>query len=84
MVAPLETHASGFLTALSQAPKVFTLHGVPGGSRNSPVRDPTTFMELRCDVDSSAHTHLTGVRQREVFCSGSGVLKSWDSMVVET
>jgi hypothetical protein len=37
MVAPLETHASGFLTALSQAPKVFTLHGVPGGSRNSPV-----------------------------------------------
>jgi hypothetical protein len=31
MVAPLETHASGFLTALSQAPKVFTLHGVPGG-----------------------------------------------------
>jgi hypothetical protein len=28
MVAPLETHTSKFLTALSQTPKVFTLHGV--------------------------------------------------------
>jgi hypothetical protein len=32
MVAPLETHASRFLIVLSQAPKVFTLRGVPGGS----------------------------------------------------
>jgi hypothetical protein len=31
MVAPLETHASGFLTAPSQVPKVFTLHGMPRG-----------------------------------------------------
>jgi hypothetical protein len=28
MIAPLESHTSGFLTALSQAAKVFTLHGV--------------------------------------------------------
>jgi hypothetical protein len=32
MIDPLETHASGFLTASSQAPKVFTLRGMPGGS----------------------------------------------------
>jgi hypothetical protein len=31
MVAPLETHASGFLTAPSQAAKVITLCGVSGG-----------------------------------------------------
>jgi hypothetical protein len=31
MVAPLEMHASGFLTMPSQAPNVFTLRGVPGG-----------------------------------------------------
>jgi hypothetical protein len=31
MVAPLDMHASRFLTMASQAPKVFTLHGVPGG-----------------------------------------------------
>jgi hypothetical protein len=30
MVAPLKMHASGFLTTLSQAPKVFILRGVPG------------------------------------------------------
>jgi hypothetical protein len=30
MVAPLETLAFEFLTAPSQAPKVFTRHGVPG------------------------------------------------------
>jgi hypothetical protein len=30
MVAPLEMHASRFLTAPSQAPKVFTLRGMPG------------------------------------------------------
>jgi hypothetical protein len=31
MVAPLEMHASRFLTAPNQAPKVFTVCGVPGG-----------------------------------------------------
>jgi hypothetical protein len=31
MVAPLEMHTSGFLTTPSQAPKVFTLRGMPGG-----------------------------------------------------
>jgi hypothetical protein len=31
MVAPMETHASGFLTTPSQAPKVFTMLIVPGG-----------------------------------------------------
>jgi hypothetical protein len=30
MVASLEMHASEFLTALSQAPKVFTVCGMPG------------------------------------------------------
>jgi hypothetical protein len=33
MVAPLEMHASGFLSAPSQAPKVFSLRGVPRGLR---------------------------------------------------
>jgi hypothetical protein len=31
MIAPLETHASGFLTAPSQTPKVFTLRGMLRG-----------------------------------------------------
>jgi hypothetical protein len=31
MVAPLAKFTSRFLTALSLAPKVFTLRGVPGG-----------------------------------------------------
>jgi hypothetical protein len=31
MVDPLVTHAFGFLTTLSLAPKVFTLHGVSMG-----------------------------------------------------
>jgi hypothetical protein len=31
MVAPLEMHASEFLTALSQAPKVFTVCIMSGG-----------------------------------------------------
>jgi hypothetical protein len=31
MVAPLETHGSGFLIVLSQAPKVFTVRVVRGG-----------------------------------------------------
>jgi hypothetical protein len=31
MIAPLEMHVSGFLTASSQAPKVFTLRGMLGG-----------------------------------------------------
>jgi hypothetical protein len=29
MIAPLESHTSGFLAVPSQAPKVFTLRGVP-------------------------------------------------------
>jgi hypothetical protein len=84
MVAPLETHASGFLTMLSQVPKVFTLHGVPSGSGNSAVRDPLTSMKLRCHTTSLAQTHLTGVRLSELLCSGSSALRSWDPMVVET
>jgi hypothetical protein len=32
MVAPLEMHAFRFLTVSSQAPKVFTLHDMIGGS----------------------------------------------------
>jgi hypothetical protein len=57
MIAPLEMHASGFLTASSQAPKVFTLRGMLGGrgaSENSPVRDPMTSTEVRCHTTSSA------------------------------
>jgi hypothetical protein len=36
MIAPLEMHVSGFLTASSQAPKVFTLRGMPGGGGGRP------------------------------------------------
>jgi hypothetical protein len=54
MVAPLEMHTSGFLTALSQTPKVLTVHDVPGGSGNSLARDPTTSTELWCHTVSSA------------------------------
>jgi hypothetical protein len=43
-----------------------------------------TTTELRCHAASSTQTHLTGVRPRELLCSESGVLMSWDSMVVET
>jgi hypothetical protein len=32
---------------------------------------------------SSAQTHLTRVRLRELLCSGSGAPRSWDPMVVE-
>jgi hypothetical protein len=87
MVAPLDTHASRFLTMASQAPKVFTLHGVPrggGGSGNLPIQDPTTSMELRCHTTSSIQTHLTGFQLRELLCFRSGALRSWDPMVVET
>jgi hypothetical protein len=41
-------------------------------------------MELWCHAASSAHTHLTGVRASELLCSGSGVLWTWDPMIVET
>jgi hypothetical protein len=84
MIDPLETHASEFLTASSQAPKVFTLRGMPGGFGNSLVRDPTTSTELRCHATSSTQTHLTRVRPRELLYSGSGALRSWDQMVVQT
>jgi hypothetical protein len=40
MVALLETHASGFLTAPSQAPKAFTLRGMPGGPGAGLSRTP--------------------------------------------
>jgi hypothetical protein len=84
MVAPLEMHTSGFLTTPSQAPKVFTLRGMPGGgSRNSPIREPTTSTELQCHVASSAQTHLTGVRSRELLYSWSSALGSWDPMVIQ-
>jgi hypothetical protein len=77
MGAPLELHASGFLTAPIQAPKVFTIRGVSGGGfRNSPIRDPMTRTDLWCHVASSAQTHLTRVRSRELLCSGSGALRS--------
>jgi hypothetical protein len=33
MVAPLEKLTSGFLTAPSQTPKIYTLRGMPGGPR---------------------------------------------------
>jgi hypothetical protein len=76
MVAPLEMHASRFLTAPSQAPKVFTFRGVlGGGSENSPVQDPMTSTELRCHMASSAQTHLTGVWPRELLYSGFGALR---------
>jgi hypothetical protein len=83
MVAPLETHASGFLTAPSQAPKVFTFHGVPE-SRNLPFWDPMTSTELWCHTTFSAETHLTRVQPRELLCSGSGTFRRWDPMVEET
>jgi hypothetical protein len=41
MIAPLEMHVSGFLTASSQAPKVFTLRGMPGGGGEGGVRELT-------------------------------------------
>jgi hypothetical protein len=49
-----------------------------------PVRDPTTCIELWCHAASSTQTHLTGVWPRELLCFGSGALRSWDPMVVET
>jgi hypothetical protein len=56
MVAPLETHAFGFLIVPSQAPKVFTMRVVQGGggrgSGNSHVRDSMTCMELWCHAAS--------------------------------
>jgi hypothetical protein len=48
MVAPLETHASEFFTVLSQAPKAFTLRGMPGGYGNSSVQNPMTSTVLWC------------------------------------
>jgi hypothetical protein len=41
-------------------------------------------MELRCHVAFSAQSHLSRDRTRELLCSGFGVLRSWDPMVVET
>jgi hypothetical protein len=38
----------------------------------------------RCHVVSSAQTLLTGVQPRELLYFGSGALKSWNPMVVET
>jgi vacuolar-type H+-ATPase subunit E/Vma4 len=35
-------------------------------------------------MTSSLQTHLTRVRPRELLYSRSGVLRSWDPMVVET
>jgi hypothetical protein len=49
-----------------------------------PVRDPTTSTELRCHMVSLGQTHLTGVWPRELLCSGSGALRKWDPMAVET
>jgi hypothetical protein len=43
-----------------------------------------TSMELWCHTASSAQTLHNGVRARFLLCSGSGVLESWDPMVVET
>jgi hypothetical protein len=43
-----------------------------------------TLSTLWCDVASSAQTHLTGVQPRKLLSSMSGVLGSWDPMVVET
>jgi hypothetical protein len=83
MIAPMEMHASRFLTVPSHAPKVFILRDMSGWSGNSPVWDPTTSTKLWCNAASSAQTHLTGVRLRELLCSGSGVLRSWDLMVEE-
>jgi hypothetical protein len=78
-------HASKFLTAPRQAPKVFTVRITPGGgSENSPVRDPMTYIELWCHMASSAQTHLTRVQPRKLLCSGSGVLRSWDPVVIKT
>jgi hypothetical protein len=53
-------------------------------SRISPVRDPTTSTELRCNMASSTQTHLTGIWPRELLFFRSGALRSWDPMVVET
>jgi hypothetical protein len=35
-------------------------------------------------MDFLAQPHLTGVRRRELLCSGSDALRSWDPTVVET
>jgi hypothetical protein len=43
-----------------------------------------TLSTLWCDVASSAQTHLTGVQPRKLLSSVSGVLGSWDPIVVET
>jgi hypothetical protein len=43
-----------------------------------------TSMELQCHTASSAYSHLTRVRPRELLYSRSGALRSWDPMVVET
>jgi hypothetical protein len=41
-------------------------------------------MELCCHATSSAQTHLTEIRPRELLCSRSGALRSWDPIVGET
>jgi hypothetical protein len=82
MVALLEMHASRFLTASSQAPKVFTLRSVPGEPEtqlSETARPPRGY-----GVTRNAQPHITGVRPRELLCSESGAFSSWDPMVVET
>jgi predicted short-subunit dehydrogenase-like oxidoreductase (DUF2520 family) len=85
MVTPLETHASVFLTVLSQAPKVFTVRGVPrGGVRELTCLGPHDLHGAMGHMTSLAQPHLSGVQQRELLCSESCAVKSWDPMVVET
>jgi hypothetical protein len=55
-----------------------------GGSKNSPVQDPMTCMELWCHTTSSSQIHLTGVWPRDLLCFRSGALRRWDPLDVET
>jgi hypothetical protein len=77
MVAPLETLAFEFLTAPSQAPKVFTRHGVPGeGGLGTHCLGPHDLPGAMVPRDSLAQTHLTRVRPRELLCFRSSALRS--------